>query len=275
MSIPKTKLRPPILRHPIVRRTRLTNTFTNRRPLTIVSAPAGSGKTTLALEWVADNNARAAWLSLDEEDNDPILFVNGLVASLQRIKLKIRIPPGQRDIKTILTEIINQVSDTEPLILVLDDYHLIAEGTIHSALTYLLDPIPASLQLVLVTREEPPFPLARFRARGQLREFHISDLRFTSAETKQYLNQVMGLNLPNEKIRSLEQHTQGWIAGLQMAALSLQADRGQQIPNANEHQFITEYLLTEVFNRQPHQVQTFLLNTSILNKFSPALCRSI
>jgi ATP/maltotriose-dependent transcriptional regulator MalT len=275
MSIPKTKLRPPVLRHPIVQRPRLTNTFTDRRPLTIVSAPAGSGKTTLALEWLANSDAQVAWLSLDEDDNDPIRFVNGLIASLQGAKLKIRIPSGQRDIKTIITEIINQFSEAETITLVLDDYHLITENSIHAAITYLLDHIPATLQLVLVTRETPPLPLARLRARGQLREFHISDLRFTAEETKQYLTQVMRLDLSTEKILSLAQHTQGWIAGLQMAALSLQTNHEQQIPNANEMQFITDYLLTEVFNRQPLDVQTFLLNTSLLDKFSPSLCKAV
>jgi len=275
MSIPKTKLRPPILRHPIVQRPRLTDTFTNRRPLTIVSAPAGSGKTTLALEWLANNGAKVAWLSLDEDDNDPIRFVNGMIAALQAVRVKIRIPSGQRDVKTIITEIINQFSEPDIVTLVLDDYHLIKAETIHTAIAYLLDHIPASLQLVLVTREEPPLPLARFRARGQLREFHIADLRFTSAETKQFLQHVMGLNLSKEKVQLLEHHTQGWIAGLQMAALSLQSDHGQVIPNTNEIQFITEYLLTEVFKYQPQEVQTFLLSSSIPAKFSSALCRAI
>jgi len=275
MSIPKTKLRPPKLRQPIVQRPRLTNSFTDRRPLTIVSAPAGSGKTTLALEWLANNNARVAWLSLDEDDNDPIRFINGFVASLHEAKIKITIPSGQRDIKTIVTEIINQFDETEIVTLVLDDYHLIKETSIHTAIAYLLDHIPALFQLALVTREEPPLPLPRLRARGQLREFHIVDLRFTLEETKQYLNQVMGLNLSNEQIRSLEQHTQGWAAGLQMAALSLQSNSQQSIPNTHEIQFITEYLLTEVFNHQPADVQTFLLNSSLPEKFSPALCKAI
>jgi LuxR family transcriptional regulator, maltose regulon positive regulatory protein len=275
MTIPKTKLRPPILRQPIVPRPRLTQSFTDRRPLTIVSAPAGSGKTTLALEWLASNKANVAWLSLDSDDNDPIRFINGFIAALQTTGLKLRAPSGQRDIKTIITEIINQFENRDRVTLVLDDYHLITETSIHSTLEYLLDHIPATLQLVLITRETPPLPLARLRARDQLREFHLSELRFTAEETAQFLNQIMGLNLSAQQVQSISQHTQGWVAGLQMAGLSLQSNLAQSIPNESERQFITDYFLTEVFNHQPKEVQSFLLNTSVLEKFSAAQCKSI
>ena len=277
MSIPKTKFRPPTLRQPIVPRPRLTSFFTNRGPLTVVSAPAGSGKTTLALEGLASSDGRVAWLSLDTDDNDPIRFINGLIAALQVAGVKFQPPSGQRNLKAIITQLINQLADRdgEPITLVLDDYHLITEESIHSTITYLLDHIPPSFQLILATREEPPLPLARYRARGQLREFHAQDLRFTLEETKLFLNKIMGLNLSGEQIRSLEALTQGWVAGLQMAGISLQSNKDRSISQANEHQFIAEYLLTEVFEHQPKEVQNFLLNTSILDKFSVSICNVI
>src|SRR5687767_319550 len=200
-------------------------------------------------------------------------------------------PSGQHDLKAILIELINQLADadTESITLVMDDYHLVTAESIHSAIAYLLDHIPASFQLVLITREALPFPVARLRARGQLREFHVDDLRFTLEETKLFFSKVMGLNLSTGQIRSLEQYTQGWVAGLQMTGISIQShsltDNGMRraeqsnteksIPNANERQFIAEYLLTEVFDHQPGDVQDFLLNTSILDRFSADLSGSI
>ena len=277
MPIPKTKLRPPSLRQPIVPRPRLTNSFTDRRPLTVVSAPAGSGKTTLALEWLSLNQGKVAWLSLDGDDNDPVRFINGFSAALHTSGLSFKAPSGQRNLKTIITELINQLEDAhaETITLVLDDYHLITEESIHSTIAYLLDHIPTSLQLVIVSREELPFSVARLRARGQLREFRIDELRFNLEETKLFLNRIMGLNLSGEQIRSLEEHTQGWIAGLQMAGISIQSNKDEAIADTTERQFISEYLLTEVFKHQPREVQGFLLNTSILDRFSAPLCKVI
>lgn len=275
MQIPRTKLQPPSLRQPIVPRPRLREVFEASRPLTMISAPAGSGKTTLVLEWLASSASRVAWLSLDADDNDPIRFIHGVIAALRTEGLNLRIPAGQRSLKPIITEIINRFSEGDPLTLVLDDYHVITEEAIHSALTYLLDHMPASLRLVLITREEPPLPLARLRARAQINELNLQDLRFTSAETNAFLHQVMRLNLSKEQIRSLEEHTQGWVAGLQMAALSLQGNRAPSLPVGKEQQFITQYLLTEVFSQQPADVQKFLLYTSILDSFSLPLCKAL
>ena len=273
--IPKTKLQPPSLRQPIVPRPRLQEAFLDSRPLTVLCAPAGSGKTTLALEWLASAATRVAWLSLDSDDNDPVRFIQGVVATLRRAGVTLRIPAGRRNLKPIITQIINQLDSGEPLTLVLDDYHLILEDAIHVALAYLLDHMPVSLCLVLVTREEPPLPLARMRARRQVRELTLQDLRFTGQETNAFLNDVMGLDLSIEEIESLEERTQGWVAGLQMAALSLQANGAQAINGVNERQPIAEYLLMEVFQQQPREVQGFLLDTSILDSYSLPLCRAL
>ena len=272
---PKTKIRPPTLHQPVVPRPRLTATLQHRRSLTVISAPAGSGKTTLALEWLAFGGTLVAWLSLDAQDNDPIRFMRGLVAAIQTAGIKLHIATSQRDLTSIATEIINQVGEGDPVTLVLDDYHVIIDDTIHSAVSFLLDHIPASLQLVLVSREEPSLPLARLRARGQLREIDLQDLRFNMQEAETFFSQVMELDLSAEQIRMLEERTQGWIAGLQMAGLSLQGNRASSIPRADERQFITEYLLTEVFNQQTEDVQNFLLDTSVLDRFSLPLCKAI
>ena len=271
--IPKTKLQPPYLRQPIVPRPRLREVFLDSRPLTLITAPAGSGKTTLVLEWFAPRASRVAWLSLDADDNDPIRFAHGMVAALRTAGARLRIPTGMRRLKPIITEVVNHLHEVDPLILVLDDYHVITEASIHAALTYWLDHIPDSLRLVLVTREEPPLPLARLRARGQVHELDLNHLRFNFAETNAFFNQVMGLDLPAEQIRSLEERTQGWVAGLQMAGLSLQTKQTPDMPAMDERRFITEYLLSEVFDQQSGEIQAFLLHTSILHAFSLALCR--
>lgn len=274
-GLPKTKFRPPALRQPIVERPRLTKAFHDPCPLTVISAPAGSGKTTLALAWMTAQRASVAWLSLDEDDNDPIRFIHGFVAALQMRGETLNLPVGQRGLKGIMGELINQFGEADPIVFVLDDYHLIRDEAIHAALSYFLDHMPGSIQLVLVTREEPPLPLARLRARGQLRELALQELRFTVEEASTFLNQVMGLHLTRDQIQSLEERTQGWVAGLQMVGLSLQANKEHALPPGKERHFITEYFLTEILNQQQAEVQTFLLQTSILDQFSLPLCKAI
>lgn len=174
-----------------------------------------------------------------------------------------------------MVDLINRLGEAEPILFVLDDYHVIIEEAIHAALAYLLDHIPASLQIVIVTRQEPPFPLARLRALGQLRELDIEDLRFNVEEAQVFLNQIMGLGLSSEQVRALEERTLGWIAGLQMAGLSLQMNKAQRLPVARESQFIAEYFLTEILGQQPPELQTFLLSTSIPDRFSLSLCKAL
>lgn len=274
-AFPKTKVRPPVLHRPVIARPRLTAAFRDRCALTVICAPAGSGKTTLAREWFVPDKTQVAWLSLDVDDNDPIRFVRGMVAAFQTAGIKLRMNPGQRDLTLLMTDMINGLEDGDSLTLVLDDYHVISSEHVHAAIGYLLDHLPGSLALVLVSRQEPPLALARLRVRGQLREIHLQDLRFTTEEAQAFFSQVMGLDLSTEQVRMLEQRTQGWIAGLQMAALSLQANRHSSLPYVPEQQFVNDYLLTEVFYQQTPEVQNFLLQTSIFDRFSLPLCKTL
>ena len=262
------------------------------RQLTLVAAPAGSGKTTLVSDWLRQIDGSAAWLSLDQADNDLARFWTYLIAGLQTVQPGLgqmalaalqNLGFGNVDtvslIENLLTNLINDIAALNgQLILVLDDYHLIETPEIHQSLNFLLTHLPASLQLVLITREDPPLPLARLRVKKQMIEIRTSDLQFTTEEATQFLNQVMGLDLSQSNIRALEQRTEGWAAGLQMAALSM-----QQAPDAaafveafaGDDRYVVDYLIIEVLGRQPEQVQTFLLQTSILGRFTASLCDAL
>jgi len=254
--------------------------------LTLISAPAGFGKTTLVSEWVAGCKRPVAWLSLDEGDNDPTCFLTYLVAALQTISANIGAgalaalqSPQPTSTESILTTLLNEITAiSHNFILVLDDYHVIDAKPVNQALTFLLEHLPPQLHLVIASREDPNLPLARLRARGQLTELRAADLRFTPSEAAEFLNQVMGLNLSADDIAALETRTEGWITGLQLAALSMQGhkDATNFIKSfTGSHHFVLDYLVEEVLQQQSESVQTFLLHTSILDRLCGPLCDAI
>ncbi len=267
------------------------------RALTLVSAPAGFGKTTLVSEWVqgigeATLPVTVAWLSLDEGDNDPARFLTYLLAALRKVEAELAgellctlqspQPPATVEALTILINEVARIPDR--IILVLDDYHLIEAQEIHDALTFLLEHLPPQMHLVIATRDDPRLPLARLRARGQLTELRASDLRFTSAEAARFLNQAMDLELSAEDIAALETRTEGWIAGLHLAALVMQGTppvQGRRDTSAfvksftGSHRFVLDYLIEEVLDQQPAGIQTCLLQTSILDRLTAPLCEAV
>ncbi len=286
----RTKLFVPPLRPNLVPRPQLIERLNQGlqlgHKLTLISAPAGFGKTTLVSEWVACCERPAAWLSLDEGDNDPTRFLTYLVAALQTIAanigegvLGVLQSPQPRPTESILTALLNEITAVpDNFALVLDDYHLIDAKPVDDALTFLLEHLPPQMHLIIATREDPHRPLARLRAGGQLTELRTTDLRFTSAEAARFLNQVMGLNLSAVEIAALENRTEGWIAGLQLAALSKQgrADTASFTQAfTGSHHFVLDYLVEEVLQRQPERVRSFLLQTSILDRLSGPLCDAV
>jgi len=265
---------------------RLNKGLAAGRKLTLISAAAGFGKTSLVREWAAGCEHPVAWVSLDEGDNDLARFLTYLVAALQTIMahvgngvLAVLQSPQPPPTEAILTALLNEITAIPgTIILVLDDYHVIEAAAVDQALTFLVDHLPPPMHLVIASREDPPFPLARLRARGQLTEVRAVDLRFTSAEAAQFLNQVMGLTLATAEIAALESRTEGWIAGLQLAALSMQgrADTASFIQAfTGSHRFVLDYLVEEVLQRQPERIRSFLLQTAILARLSGPLCDAV
>jgi LuxR family maltose regulon positive regulatory protein len=292
-----TKLYIPPARPELVSRPRLTERLNAALPtqdvfsraLTLVSAPAGFGKTTLVSEWVhkvgtqRDAPLNVAWLSLDEGDNDPARFLAYLIAALRTLAppqddAAQQRPAGNRQApvgligegvlsalqsphppppQAVLTPLINEIAAYPgSIILVLDDHHAIQSSAVDKALAFLLERLPPQMHLVIATREDPHLPLARLRAQGQLTELRAADLRFTSSEAAEFLDQVMGLGLSAEDVAILESRAEGWIAGLQLAALSMQRrkDVSSLIHSfTGSHRFVLDYLIEEVLQQQPER----------------------
>ncbi len=258
-----------------------------QRKLTLVSAPAGFGKTTLLSAWLSEKHEEAvAWLALDAEDNDPARFWNYVVAALRQhapdlgrdalAALRDLHPPA---LPAILAGLINELAaHPTPLILVLDDYHLVENPAVHESLTFLLEHQPPQLHVAITTRVDPPLPLSRLRARGQMTELRSADLRFTAEEAAAFLNDAMGLGLAREDVAALAARTEGWITGLHLAALSLQSLPERHafvVAFSGSHRYVVDYLMDEVLSRQPEEVRTFLRRTSILKRLSASLCDAL
>jgi LuxR family maltose regulon positive regulatory protein len=298
------KLYAPPLRLGLVHRMRLLEKMNiglqAGKRLTLITAPAGYGKTTLALEWLVNLNRTYSWLSLDHTDNYPYQFLTYLIAALGKVDEKVEqilesIVQEQTEqdestrVHSLLTALVNQLTRIQtPFTLVLDDYHTITDLTIHEALAFILEHQPPQMHLIIATRQDPLLPLSRLRTREQLTEIRLGELRFTQEETNQFLNETMKLGLLPDEIVALEVRTEGWIAGLQLAALSLsELPARSQTPLdlearskyikafAGDDRHVVDYLLDEVLSRQPEEVQRFLLNTSVLSRLSGPLCDTL
>lgn len=283
-----TKTFIPRVRNNLISRPRLVDRLNKglNKKLTLIIAPAGFGKTTLTAEWVAQSPRRVTWLSLDKDDNDPLRFWTYFIAALDKMEknlgnnaLTLLQSPQPPPSTSILTPLINDlVAFRGEFSLVLDDFHLIKTQEIHEALTFLLDHLPEQMHITIIARADPALPLARLRARDQLIELRASDLRFTNEEAAAFLNEVMGLNLSPEDAAALEARTEGWIAGLQLAALSMQgrSDASSFVRAfAGSNRFVLDYLVEEVFNRQPEGTLDFLLQTAILDRLCGPLCDQV
>src|SRR5215207_6844110 len=289
-TLVSTKLRPFQTRPNLVARPRLIAKLEPEagRKLMLISAPAGFGKTTLLGEWAASRSDEqcVAWVSLDEADNDPARFLSYLVAALQTVEEEIGEgvlsslrAPGSPPIEALTGALLNELADFPgTLAIVLDDYHLIDSDQVHGIVSFLLERLPSNVHLVIASRIEPPLLLARLRARGQITEINAADLSFAREEAVAFLKDTMGLNLSDEYVAALEERTEGWIAGLQLAALSMR-DR-EDIPGfvrafSGSHRDVLDFLSEEVLERQSEQMRAFLLETSILQRLTGELCDAV
>jgi LuxR family maltose regulon positive regulatory protein len=285
----QTKLYPPKLRRSLVARPGLSGRLRRgvESRLTLISAPAGFGKTTLLAEWLAVTRTErsVAWLSLEESDRQPASYWTYLITALQAVVPGVGgsalefLESAQPPIENVLATVLNELSAVpDDLYLVLDDYHLVDGPELQAGMTFLLEHLPPQVHLVISTREDPALPLARLRARGELVEVRAADLRFTLDEAAAYLNEVMGLALTARDVAALEGRTEGWIAALQLAALSLRGRddvAGFIADFAGDDRYIVDYLAEEVLQRQPEHVHQFLLQTSILDRLSGPLCDAV
>lgn len=283
-----TKLNIPRTRVDLLARSRLTDELDEGMGLQVilVCTPAGFGKTTLLADWAGKARWPVGWLSLDPEDNDPVRFWRYVIAALDRACGNIRerlLPllsgPGTASSQALISALVNELEDrSDELALVLDDYHVVESQSIHDGMAFFLSHLPSRLHVLITSRSDPPLHLPRLRARDQLVELRASDLRFTPEETAGFLREVWGLDLSPEMIGALEDRTEGWAVGLQLAALSL---RERPDPGAfleaftGTHRFVLDYLSEEVLERQPERVRTFLLQTSILQRLTGPLCDAV
>ena len=294
----RTKLHIPSPRRRLVPRSRLTDRLPGRPPesprLVLVAAPAGFGKTTLLAQWLSERQAdgcRVAWLSLDAEDSDPRRFLADVVAALQAGAPEAGAPQvgaealarleagGPLPAEAVLVSLVNDLDAVaEPTVLALDDYHVVDSPEVHEAVTFLLDHLPPHACVAVTTRADPPLPVARLRARGELLELRAADLRFTTEEATAFLNDVMGLSLRPTQVAALDDRTEGWAAGLQLAALSMrnQADVDEFVAAfTGSHRFVLDYLVEEVLRGQPDDVRDFLLDTAVLDRLTGPLCDAL
>jgi LuxR family transcriptional regulator, maltose regulon positive regulatory protein len=283
-----TKLHIPRPRPGFLARPQLTQRLAEgtARELVLVCTPAGFGKTTLLADWARRGQRPVAWLSLDEADNDPVRFWRHAAAALDGACPGVASPvagllQGQQSasLQAVAATLVNQLAGVaDTVVLVLDDYHLIQAQSVHQSLGFLLEHLPASLRLVVASRADPPLPLARLRARGQLAELRERDLRFTPTEAAELLRTAVGLELPEAAVAALGDRTEGWVAGLQLAALSLQgrSDITEFVEGfSGTHRFVLDYLTQEVLDRQPEPLRAFLLETSVLGRLSGPLCKAV
>jgi len=285
-----TKLFAPTPRPDLIPRQRLFDKINSgfSGKMTLVSAPAGFGKSTLISAWAQriQSNQQVAWLSLDEADNDLKRFLSYLIAAIQSFEgefgqgaMAALGSQGAVNLEALLTTLINEIAGfSQKGVLILDDYHVIESQPIDQAITFLLDHLPATLHLVIATRMDPSWPLARLRARGEMLEIRVDDLRFALEEATGFLNQAMGFDLSPDDVAALDARTEGWITGLQLAALSMQgSDDVQGFVRAfrGSNHYILDYLGEEVLSHQPENIHSFLLKTSILNQLTGPLCDAI
>ncbi|MCA9940239.1 MAG: tetratricopeptide repeat protein [Anaerolineales bacterium] len=285
----QTKLYVPRLRMSLVPRPRLIEKLNQglHRKLTLISAPAGFGKTTLVLDWIQRQERPVAWLSLDKNDQDPRRFLTYLVAAIQNIQpdfgeaaLHLLQEPGQELtrllLESLLTIILNEmIAVATPLTLILDDYHVIESPAVNDAVSFLINHLPPPIHLIIISRTKPGLPLSRLRARGEFCQVGLQDLRFTAEESAHFLNELMGLNLSPSDNQALTVRTEGWIAGLQLAALSMRetSDTAAFVATfSGSDRYILDYLMDEVLNQRPESVRRFLLQTAVLNRLCGRLC---